>query len=157
RLYGLRRTASIVRGQYNMKRTYATPPPIPAVQSGDKHVGVIGCGIFGFGVIGYFLEKNQGRVIRGILDNNVDRGASFFQRYGLDYYTTDPDKLLNDPQIDLIYIASSHLSHAEYAIKALENGKAVHIEKPHCVTEAQLRRLCATMVRTKGKVRLGFN
>ena len=118
---------------------------------------MIGCGIFGFGVIGYFLDKNHGRVIRGVLDSNVDRAASFYQRYGLDYYTTDPEKLLNDPAIDLVYIASNHLSHAEYAIRALENGKAVHIEKPHVVTESQLRRLCATMVRTGGKVRLGFN
>jgi predicted dehydrogenase len=157
RMYGVRRTLSIIRGQYNMKRTYSTPPAIRPNPSSDKHVGVIGCGIFGFGVIGYFLEKNHGKVIRGILDTNVDRAASFYQRYSLDYYTTDPDKLLGDPAIDLVYIASNHNSHADYAIRALENGKAVHIEKPHVVTEAQLRKLCSTMQRTGGKVRLGFN
>lgn len=157
RMYGVRRTLSIIRGQYNMKRTYATPPPIPATTSSDKHVGVIGCGIFGFGVVGYFLEKNHGRIMRGVLDTNQNRAASFFQRYGLDYYTSDPDKLLNDPGVDLVYIASNHNSHADYAVRALEKGKAVHIEKPHVVTEEQLRRLCATMVRTNGKVRLGYN
>ena len=157
RMYGVRRTLSIIRGQYNMKRTYATPPPISASPSSNKHVGVIGCGIFGFGVVGYFLEKNHGRIMRGVLDNNLNRAASFFQRYGLDYYTTDPDKLLNDPGIDLVYIASNHNSHTDYAVRALEKGKAVHIEKPHVVTEEQLRRLCATMVRTGGKVRLGYN
>jgi predicted dehydrogenase len=157
RLYGIRRTLSIVRGQYNMKRTYTTPPAIRSTDSSNKHVGVIGCGIFGFGVIGYFLTKNHGKIIRASLDNNADRAASFYQRYGLDYYTTDPEKFFDDPDIDLVYIASDHLSHAEYAIRALEKGKAVHIEKPHVVTESQLRRLCATMVRTGGKVRLGFN
>jgi len=157
RMYGVRRTLSIIRGQYNMKRTYATPPPISASPSSNKHVGVIGCGIFGFGVVGYFLEKNHGRIMRGVLDNNLNRAASFFQRYGLDYYTTDPDKLLNDPGIDLVYIASNHNSHTDYAVRALQKGKAVHIEKPHVVTEEQLRRLCATMVRTGGKVRLGYN
>jgi len=157
RMYGARRTLSIIRGQYNMKRTYATPPAVRASASSEKHVGVIGCGIFGFGVIGYFLEKNHGRVIRGVLDTNLNRAASFYQRYGLDYYTTEPERLLTDPSIDLVYIASNHLSHAEYAIQALENGKAVHIEKPHVVTESQLRRLCAAMVRTGGKVRLGYN
>jgi predicted dehydrogenase len=157
RMYGIRRTLSIIRGQYNMKRTYTTPPPIPATTSSDKHVGVIGCGIFGFGVVGYFLEKNHGRIIRGVLDTNQNRAASFFQRYGLDYYTSDPDKLLNDPGIDLVFVASNHNSHTDYAVRALEKGKAVHIEKPHVVTEEQLRRLCATMVRTNGKVRLGYN
>ena len=27
--------------------------------SSGKHVGLIGCGIFGFGVVGYYLEKNH--------------------------------------------------------------------------------------------------
>jgi len=157
RMYGVRRTLSIIRGQYNMKRTYTTLPPISASPSSNKHVGLIGCGIFGFGVVGYFLEKNHGRVIRGVLDTNANRAASFYQRYGLDYYTTDPEKLLNDPGIDLVYIASNHNSHTDYAVRALEQGKAVHIEKPHAITEEQLRRLCATMVRTGGKVRLGYN
>ena len=157
RLYGVQRTLSIVRGQYNMKRTYATPPAMPAQRSSQKHVGVIGCGIFGFGVVGYFLTKNHGKVIRGALDHNRDRAASFFQRYGLDYYTTDPEELLSDPGIDLVYIASNHASHAEYAIAALERGKAVHIEKPHVVNESQLRGLVGTLHRTNGKARLGFN
>ncbi|HJZ80930.1 MAG TPA: Gfo/Idh/MocA family oxidoreductase [Pyrinomonadaceae bacterium] len=59
--------------------------------------------------------------------------------------------------MDLIFIASNHASHAEYAIQALAQGKSVHIEKPHVVTEDQLRRLCAAMSRSKGKVNLGFN
>jgi predicted dehydrogenase len=136
RMYGVRRTLSIIRGQYNMKRTYATPPAIPAVSAASgKHVGLIGCGIFGFGVVGYYLEKNHGGTIRAVLDHDVNRAASFYQRYGLDYYTTDPDKFFADPNIDLVYIASDHLSHAEYAIRALELGK----------------------VKTGGKVRLGYN
>src|SRR6202008_723009 len=43
RLYGIRRTLSIVRGQYNMKRTYATPPAIGNTSGpSEKHVGLIG-------------------------------------------------------------------------------------------------------------------
>ncbi len=157
RMYGPRRTLSIIRGQFNMKRTYTTLPAISPKLSSDKHVGVIGCGIFGFGVLGYFLTKNHGKIIRGALDHNADRAASFYQRYGLDYYTTDPDQLLDDPAIDLVFIASNHNSHTDYAVRALERGKAVHIEKPHVVNESQLRRLCSTIVRTGGKVRLGYN
>jgi predicted dehydrogenase len=157
RMYGVRRTLNIIRGQYHMKRAYETLPAIRPSSASGKHVGVIGCGTFGFGVVGYFLNKNYGKVIRGALDHNANRAASFYRHYGLDYYTTDPEELLGDPAIDLVYIASNHASHAEYAVRALECGKAVHIEKPHVVDESQLRRLCATMMRTGGKVRLGFN
>ncbi len=52
----------------------------------------------------------------------------------------------------MIYIASNHASHAEYAIQALNTGKNVHIEKPHVVTEDQLERLCLAMSERKGKV-----
>ena len=157
RLYGVRRTLNIVQGQYHVKRKYATLPERGTRAPSGKHVGVIGCGIFGFGVVGYFLSRQQGRVIRGAMDHNPHRAASFYRHYGLDYYTTEIDELLGDPAIDLVYIASNHASHAEYAIRALEQGKAVHIEKPHVVDESQLRRLCAAMLKTRGRVRLGFN
>jgi predicted dehydrogenase len=157
RLYGVRRTLNIVQGQYHMKRQYEKLPAPGPSPSSDKHVGVIGCGIFGFGVVGYFLDKRYGKVMRGVADRDANRAASFYKHYGLDYYTTDVDELLDDPKIDLVYIATNHASHAEYAIRALERGKAVHIEKPHVVNESQLRRLCATMQGTGGKVRLGFN
>ena len=54
RLYGVRRTLTIVRGQYHLKRKYRKLPELRPASSSAKHVGVIGCGIFGFGVVGYF-------------------------------------------------------------------------------------------------------
>jgi predicted dehydrogenase len=59
--------------------------------------------------------------------------------------------------VSLVYIASNHASHAEYAIAALEAGKAVHIEKPHVVNLDQLRRLCMAMHKANRPVCLGFN
>ncbi len=88
---------------------------------------------------------------------DVHRAASLFAQYHLNYYTDDPARLIADPAVDLVYIASNHASHAEYAIQALERGKSVHIEKPHAVTEDQLLRLCRAMHSSSGRVRLGFN
>ena len=45
---------------------------------------------------------------------------------------------MNCPSIRLVYIASNVASHAEYAIKCLNAGKSVHIEKPHVVNYSQL-------------------
>lgn len=158
RLYGVRRTGNIVRGQYHMNRQYDVLPKVdkpPA--SPEKKAGVIGCGIFGFGVVGYFLEKNYGKVMRAVADHDGNRAASMCKHYGVDYYTTDPEELLDDPSIEVVYIATNHASHTEYAIQALERGKHVHIEKPHATSEDQLRRLCDAIQRTGGKARLGFN
>lgn len=156
RLYGLRRTWWKVRGQYHMRKSYET---LPAMRERNPkgHVGVIGCGNFGYSNIAYYLKKSRGRVLRGCMDRNIARAASLFEDFGLDYYTDDAARIIEDPRIDLVYIASNHASHAEYAIEALARGKSVHIEKPHVVTFDQLERLCAAMEGSTGAVGLGFN
>ena len=156
RLYGLNRTYWKVRGQYHMRRSFET---LPATRERNPrgHVGLIGCGNFAYSNIAYYLKRSEGRVLRGCMDRNIGRAASLFSDFGLDYYTDDAQRILDDPRIDLVYIASNHASHAEYAIEALERGKSVHIEKPHAVTFDQLERLCAAMEGAAGAVGLGFN
>ena len=100
----------------------------------------------------------MGPVLRGVMDVDAHRAASLFERYRADYHTTDAAEVLSDPEIDLVYIASNHASHAEYAITAIEAGKAVHIEKPHVVSANQLRRLLAAAAGADDpRIRLGFN
>jgi len=157
RLYGASRTIAKVQAQYHKKRTYGKLPAMRSRDDGRAHVGIIGCGGFAYSNIAYYLKKNYGAVIRGAMDIDVNRAASLCQKYGLQYYTDEPERIYDDPKIDIVFIASNHASHAEYAIEALKRDKHVHIEKPHVVNIDQLRRLCDTMSRSKGKVALGFN
>ena len=156
-LYGVRRTLTKVKGQYHMKKRYASLPELGTRPDEGGHIGLIGCGNFAFSCIAYYLKRNYGRVIRGAMDVDIHKAASIYDSYDLRYYTDNADKVISDPTIDLIYIASNHATHAEYAIQALEAGKSVHIEKPHVVHEEQLKCLCSLMSETQGKVNLGFN
>jgi predicted dehydrogenase len=157
RLYGPARTLAKVRGQYHMNKRYERLPQTSSDNGNDSHIGIIGCGNFAYSNIAYFLKKNYGRVIRGAMDIDINRAASLFESYGLSYYTDDAERIIKDPRIQLVYIASNHASHAEYAIAALERGKCVHIEKPHVVSDEQLVRLCEAMRKSGGKAALGFN
>ena len=158
RLYGVSRTLAKVRGQYHMRAHYDALPACRKSASGARHVGLIGCGNFAFSTIAYYLKKEVGSVLRGVMDIDAHRAASLFERYRADYHTTDAAEVLSDPAIDLVYIASNHASHAEYAIAAIEAGKAVHIEKPHVVSADQLRRLLAAAASADNpRIRLGFN
>jgi predicted dehydrogenase len=157
RLYGLGRTAVKIRSHYHMNRRYPALPAIAPRPASRAHVGIIGCGKFAYGNIAHYVTRDFGRVIRGVMDRQIDRAASLCVDFGADYYTDDPKRILDDPGIDLVYIASNHASHADYAIAALNRGKCVHIEKPHVVNTDQLVELCAAMEETGGKVRLGFN
>lgn len=156
RLYGLRRTLIKIKGQYHGNKTFETLPPERTDRPG-RHVGILGCGNFAFSHIAYYLRKNYGSVLRGVMDPSLQKAASLFQEFDADYYTTDPQRIIDDPRIDLIFIASNHASHAEYAVAALEAGKSVHIEKPHVVRYDQLERLCQAMATSAGRVALGFN
>jgi predicted dehydrogenase len=154
RLYGIRRTLSKIEGQYHMSGRRS---PVTRSTNAAAHVGLIGCGNFAYTTIAHYLERNVGAVVRGTMDIVGERAESLARRYGGQYATTDAERLLSDPQIDLVYVASNHASHADYAIRALEQGKAVHIEKPHVVDHEQLERLHAAMLQSQGRVRLGFN
>ena len=156
RLYGPRRTLMKVEAEYHTRRRFDELPQLAGPRP-QQHVGIIGCGRFAFAQIAYYLRRGPGRVIRGVMDIDVHRAASLARRHRAGFYTDDAAEVIDDPAIDLVYIASNHASHAEYAIQALERGKHVHIEKPHVVTLDQLQRLCLAMESSGGEVRLGFN
>ncbi len=156
-LYGILRTLIKIQGQYHMRRNYQVLPRMDTLPRRSQHVGLIGCGNFAYSSIAYYLNRNHGNVIRAAMDIDINRAASLYEKYRLSYYTDDSERIIKDPDIDVIFIASNHASHAEYAIQALKQGKNVHIEKPHVVNEDQLNRLCAAMATSSGRVWLGFN
>ena len=157
RMFGLARVLGKIRGQAHLKAKFDPLPKGDKKSGTGKHVGLIGCGLFPFANISHYLTRNHGKVIRACMDIDPHRAAALYKRYGLDYYTTDAQEMFDDPEIDIVYIASNHATHAEYAIQALEAGKVVHIEKPHVVNEDQLERLREVAERTGGKIHLGFN
>jgi predicted dehydrogenase len=157
RLYGARRTLAKVEAEYHMRRRFDELPKLRGREAPEQHVGIVGCGKFAYAQIAYYLRGARGRVIRGAMDIDIHRAASLARRYRAGYYTDDAARVIEDPRIDLVYIASNHASHTEYAIACLRGGKRVHIEKPHVVTFDQLHRLCAAMEASDARVNLGFN
>ncbi|HET7718150.1 MAG TPA: aldo/keto reductase [Bauldia sp.] len=58
------------------------------------------------------------------------------------------EAILTDPEVDAIYIATPHLAHAEWAIKAAEAGKHVLCEKPIAVSAAEAEAMIAAARRS---------
>ncbi len=156
-LYGWRQTWAKIQGHRHMKRGFS-----PSIRSNgglgaDQTVGLVGCGNYAFTTIAHFLTRARGQVIGACMDTDPRRAASLGAYYGVPLYTSDARELIEHPHIRLVYIASNHASHAEYAIACLRSGKDVFIEKPHVVNEDQLRHLTGAMLETDGRVYLGFN
>jgi predicted dehydrogenase len=158
-LYGPFRTIAKIRGQIHMKRKYHKLPPISTrPTSGSANIGLIGCGNFAFSNIAYYLKAHSKRSLRSCVDIDISRAFSLFQSYKLQAYGNDLSLITGDPSVLLVYIASNHATHADYAVQCIRAGKHVHIEKPHVVSRAQLDLLMNAIEENPlSKVFLGFN
>lgn len=164
RIYGLSRTSAKIRGEFHLKAEQGFDGlrwPNPACGNNDvpgRCVAIIGCGKFSFSNIAYSLKRINPDFLRVTYDIQKYRARSLCRSYGGSYVVSDWKEILGDPQVKVVYIASNHASHADYAIACIESGKDVHIEKPHVVSLQQLDRLLDAMRRFPwSKVFLGFN
>jgi len=147
RLYGPRRTFIKITGIYHSKKKFTEEVWVnkSVVDTDTRNVAIIGCGNFAFSNIAYYLYKHNNKFLRGTFDPNYSHAASFCFHYkGMLIYKSIDD-LINDDKVKLVYIASNHASHAEYAIDCIKAGKHVHIEKPTTVSFDQLIRLSSAM------------
>ena len=163
-LFGFFKTYAIVKSQYHMKSQVDFTgerwinPDCKSPNAGNRMVAIIGCGKFAFSNIAYYLKKHNKEFLRSAYSPGKKSAISLCRAYGGAYVTSDWREILTDKQIKIVYIASNHSSHAEYAIACIEAGKNVYIEKPHVVSKEQLVLLIDAMKRNpKSKVFLGFS
>ena len=121
------------------------------------NIGVIGTGQFSFSTIGYWLYKNVGNMFVGCYDINEKSADSFRKFYDIKDKINDIKHLLNNPKIDIIYIASNHNTHCEYALSVLSANKIAYIEKPICTNYEQLNQLSLISVGRENKIFAGYN
>ena len=76
------------------------------------------------------MYKTPFSEVKTVMRRNAEKAADFAKRHGINNWTTDVNDLLNDPEINAIYIATPPGSHAELTLKAAKAGKAVYVEKP---------------------------
>tara|TARA_B100000965_G_scaffold359293_2_gene339253 strand:+ start:14400 stop:15467 length:1068 start_codon:yes stop_codon:yes gene_type:complete len=127
-------------------------------KSPRKKYGIIGCGNYAFSIASYFINKFKPRSISGVYDPNGSNSINLAKWFKADFVYHDPADLIKSRDIDMIFICSNHFSHADYAIKSINAGKAVHIEKPHVSNFKQLKLLIHTMNQNPlVPVFLGFN
>jgi predicted dehydrogenase len=72
---------------------------------------------------------------------DAEKAADYAARHGVGRWSTDASELINDPDIDAIYIATPPDSHASYAIAAMQAGKPVYVEKPMARTYAECQQM----------------
>jgi predicted dehydrogenase len=92
--------------------------------------GIIGCGDVTEVKSGPAFNKVPNSKLIAVMRRNADKAKDYAQRHGVGKWYSNADDLINDPDVNAIYIATPPLNHEEYAIKAMQAGKPVYVEKP---------------------------
>jgi predicted dehydrogenase len=79
--------------------------------------------------------------IQAVASRSRDRATAFNQVFGIPTAYDDATQLVDDPEIDAVYVATPHSRHQADVLMALEAGKPVLCEKPLALNEAQVRRM----------------
>lgn len=104
------------------------------------NVGVLGYGYWGPNLVRNIMQKD-GLYMAGVADLRQDRLSVARKQYLGLKLTLNADDLLLDPTIDLIVIATPVSTHYPLAVKALEQGKHVLVEKPLATEIAHVEHL----------------
>ena len=92
-------------------------------------VGVIGCGYWGPNLIRNFA-RHDGASVVAVCDMQVDRATKVARWYASRTVVSDPMTLIDDPQVDIVVVATPAGSHYELAKAAIAAGKHVLLMKP---------------------------
>ena len=121
-------------------------------------IGVIGCG--GMGTTHYLSlkvlsEKEDDVEVVALSDCRkefLDKAASYFPEAATYEYGME---LIEKEQLDIVHICLPSYLHAEHAVRALEKGMNVLVEKPVCLTEEDCQMLLEAEKRSGKKVMVG--
>ncbi len=78
---------------------------------------------------------------------DINRSAKFASDHGFKKYYGSYEELAEDPQVDIVYIASPHSFHREQAILCLKNKKAVLCEKAFAINEREVEEMISEAIR----------
>ena len=117
-------------------------------------IGVIGLGNHAVNrVMPALAEANI--ELGGITTRNPEKGELIAEKFGTKYYKTF-DELLHD-DIDSVYIASPNFLHYEHALKSLNHGKNVLVEKQMTLRSSEARELIDVARDMRLKLAVGFH
>ncbi|MEM7536337.1 MAG: Gfo/Idh/MocA family oxidoreductase [Chloroflexota bacterium] len=105
--------------------------------------GIIGCGDVTEVKSGPAFQKVDGSELVAVMRRTGEKAADYARRHGVPKWYDDGDALINDDDVDAVYIATPPSSHMEYTIKVAEAGKPVYVEKPMALNASECEAMIA--------------
>ena len=96
--------------------------------------GFIGCGEVTKYKSGPAFQKIEHSEVVAVMSRDISKAKTYAKERGIAKWYNDAQELINDEEVNAVYIATPPSSHATYAIMSMKAGKPVYIEKPMAVT-----------------------
>ena len=119
-------------------------------------IGLLGVGNFAKMVLLPAIKKTKAR-LKFIASSGGVSGAYAGRKFGFEFVTSDYNKVLEDEEINTIFIATRHSSHASLVIEALKRGKNVYVEKPLALNVDELKDIISAYKDSDRILMVGFN
>lgn len=119
-------------------------------------VGFLGAGNYARAMLIPVFHETGAR-LRAIASAGGVTSVHAARKFGFERATTDSSVVLADPEVNAVVIATRHDSHANYVLEARAANKHVFVEKPLCLTLAELDRIESAYRRESPMLMVGFN
>ena len=93
-------------------------------------------------IAGHFvgsLKRHTNQRVVAVASRDASRAQAFADEFGVERALSSYDELVNDPGVDVVYVASPHSHHPDQALAAIAAGKHVLVEKPMARNAAEAR------------------
>lgn len=110
--------------------------------------GFIGCGNVTEKKSGPAFSKVTGSKVVAVMRRDADKAKDYAERHSIGKWYSDADALIDDPNVNAIYVATPPAQHAQYAIAAMRAGKPVYVEKPMATTYEECQQMIAVSKET---------
>src|SRR5262249_12728886 len=92
--------------------------------------GMIGAGDVTEIKSGPGFQKASSSALVAVMRGDADLARDYAHRHGVLRWYSDADALIDDPEVDAVYIATPPSSHKDYTLRCAKAGKPVYVEKP---------------------------
>ena len=129
--------------EHDLKTSKITikPTSLPSSPLSSVTVGFIGAGSYAQSHLLPNISKGSEVLLKGVMTASGTGSRSVAERFGFEFCTGNENDILKNEEINTVFIATRHDSHAEYVLKALKAGNNVFVEKPLCLTDDELQKI----------------
>ncbi len=118
--------------------------------------GIIGCGDVTEVKSGPGFQKARGSQLVAVMRRNGALAEEYAVRHHVPKWYDNAEALINDSDVDAVYIATPPSSHKEYALAVARAGKPVYIEKPMALNYAECQEIIHACEKTNIPVFTAF-